>query len=110
MRNRSPWRGVVFWAAFILFAVGFGRQTTAHTQAMLRFVPFGDGLPTAGEWRGGFRVGDLNGERYPGIVHGAARKKPGPPVIFLGDGKGSWKRWNAAHFPSLPYDYGDVEV
>jgi hypothetical protein len=31
-------------------------------------------------------------------------------VIFLGDGKGSWRQWREAKFPPLPYDYGDVQV
>jgi hypothetical protein len=31
-------------------------------------------------------------------------------VIFLGDGKGSWLRWREAKFPSLAYDYGDVQA
>ena len=79
--------------------------------ASLSFVPFGAGLPTSGEWREGFRIADMNGDGHPDIVHGPPRKRPGsPPVIFLGDGKGSWALWKEARFPSLPYDYGDIEV
>jgi hypothetical protein len=52
----------------------------------------------------------MNGDGHPDIVHGPARKQPGPPVIFLGDGKGSWTSWKEARFPPLAYDYGDVEV
>jgi hypothetical protein len=77
----------------------------------LSFVNFGHGLPTAGEWRHGFDIADMNGDGHPDIVHGTPRKKPGsPPVIFLGDGKGSWRRWTEAKFPDFPYDYGDAKV
>jgi hypothetical protein len=48
---------------------------------------------------------------HPDIVFGPPRKAPGAvPVIFLGDGKGSWSRWCEAKFPPLAYDYGDVQV
>jgi hypothetical protein len=76
----------------------------------LRFVPFGEGLPTSGQWREGFRIADLNGDGHLDIVHGPSRKQPGPPVIFLGDGRGSWTCLTEALFPPLPYDYGDIEV
>ncbi len=93
-----------------LASVVFGVSMVAMQPQPLRFVPFGEGLPTSGEWREGFRIADLNGDGHPDIVHGPPRKQPGPPVIFLGDGKGSWTSWKAARFPSLPYDYGDIEV
>ena len=76
----------------------------------LRFVPFGEGLPSSGQWRDGFAIADMNGDGHPDIVHGTPRKSPGPPAIFLGDGKGSWRRWKEATFPPLPYDYGDAQV
>ena len=76
----------------------------------LSFVNFGQGLPTSGQWRNGFDVADMNGDGHPDIVHGPARKSLGPPVIFLGDGKGHWRRWTEAKFPALPYDYGDAAV
>jgi VCBS repeat protein len=74
----------------------------------LRFESFGDGLPTAGQWRNGFDLGDMNGDRHLDIVHGPARKSGGVPVIFLGDGRGHWQRWKEAAFPPEPYDYGDA--
>jgi hypothetical protein len=76
----------------------------------VRFARFDSGLPTSGQWREGFRIADMNGDGHLDIVHGPARKQPGPPVIFLGDGKGSWAQWKEARFPMLTYDYGDVEV
>jgi hypothetical protein len=93
------------------FAVSFaGQADTAVPSPVLHFVPFGQGLPTSGEWREGFRIADMNGDGHPDIIHGSQRKVESTPVIFLGDGKGSWTRWKEAHFPDLAYDYGDVEV
>ncbi|HEX3557233.1 MAG TPA: VCBS repeat-containing protein [Thermoanaerobaculia bacterium] len=76
----------------------------------LSFVNFGQGLPASGQWRNGFDIADMNGDGHLDIVHGPARKSMGPPVIFLGDGKGHWRRWSEAKFPPLPYDYGDAVV
>jgi hypothetical protein len=76
----------------------------------LRFVPFSAGLPTSGQWRNGFDLADMNEDGHLDIVHSAARKAAGPPVIFLGDGKGNWRHWSEARFPRLPYDYGDAAV
>ena len=74
----------------------------------LTFVPFGKGLPTSGQWRNGFDIADMNGDKLPDILHGPARKSLGPPVVFLNDGKGNWRRWQEAKFPRLPFDYGDA--
>jgi hypothetical protein len=77
----------------------------------LRLVPFGTGLPAAGEWRSGLAVGDMNGDGHRDVVLPTPRKSPGrPPLIFLGDGKGTWRRWAGTTFPPLAYDYGDVQV
>jgi len=76
----------------------------------LRFVPFGKGLPTSGQWRNGFDIADMNQDGHLDIVHGPARKSLSPPVIFLGDGKGSWRPWREAKYPRIPYDYGDAAV
>lgn len=74
----------------------------------LAFAPFGRGLPRAGLWRNGFDVADMNGDGFLDIVHGPARKSGTVPVIFLGDGKGSWHLWKEVTFDEAPYDYGDV--
>ena len=76
--------------------------------ASFRFQPFDDGLPRAGQWRHGFDVADMNGDGRPDLAFTSPRKSPGPPVIFLNEGKGRWSRWEDVHFPSLPYDYGAV--
>ena len=75
-----------------------------------RLVDFGSGLPRSGQWREGFGIGDVNRDGHPDIVFPPARKSPGAPVIFLGDGRGNWTRWRDARFPQLPYDYGDAQV
>jgi len=86
-------------------------RTDIKASERLRFVSFGNGLPTSGEWREAFSIADLNGDGHLDIVAPPARKSNGkPPVIFLGDGKGSWSRWSQATFPPLAYDYGDVQV
>ncbi|HXO22054.1 MAG TPA: VCBS repeat-containing protein [Thermoanaerobaculia bacterium] len=74
----------------------------------LRFVPFDKGLPKRGQWRNGFDIADMNGDGHLDIVHGPPRKEPSNPVIFLGDGKGTWRRWREARFPPVPFDYGNV--
>jgi hypothetical protein len=71
---------------------------------------FGAGLPASGQWRNGFDLGDMNGDGYLDIVHGAPRKGSPVPVIFLGDGKGHWQRWSTASFPQQRLDYGAVAV
>ena len=73
----------------------------------LRFEEFGKGLPRTGQWRNGFDLADMNGDGHLDIVHGPARKSNPVPNIFLHDGAGTWKRWNA-QFPRNPYDYGDA--
>lgn len=52
----------------------------------------------------------MNQDGIPDLVHGPARKSLARPVVFLGDGKGGFKRWAEANFPTLPYDYGSVVV
>ncbi|HYK03974.1 MAG TPA: VCBS repeat-containing protein [Thermoanaerobaculia bacterium] len=76
--------------------------------ALLSFQPFDSGLPRSGQWRNGFAVADMNGDGLPDLAFGCARKRPGPPVIFLNERNGQWRRWEEAQFPPLPFDYGAV--
>ena len=76
----------------------------------LRFLPFGKGLPTSGQWRNGFDIADMNQDGHLDIVSGPARKSLGTPAIFLGDGKGNWTRWSGLKFPRVAFDYGDAAV
>jgi hypothetical protein len=70
----------------------------------------GQGLPHRGQWRNSFVMADMNQDKILDLVHGPARKSRGRPVIYLGDGKGGFRRWTTASFPPLPYDYGVVAV
>jgi hypothetical protein len=76
----------------------------------LRFADFGKGLPSSGQWREGFVLADMNGDGHLDIVSSPPRKGLSAPVIFLGDGKGGWRRWQEAQFAPFAYDYGDIAV
>ncbi|MGH7342626.1 MAG: FG-GAP repeat domain-containing protein [Candidatus Rokuibacteriota bacterium] len=80
------------------------------TSSLLAFQPFDTGLPRAGQWRQGFALGDLNGDGHRDIVHPPPRKGGPRPVVFLGDGRGSWRPWQEARFPDIRFDYGQAAV
>lgn len=73
----------------------------------LEAVRFDEGLPWFGQWRNGFDVADMNGDGHLDIVHGPARKGDAIPTVFLGDGAGNWRAWEAT-YPPIAYDYGDA--
>ncbi len=75
----------------------------------IRFEPFDEGLPTGGQWRNGFDIGDMNEDGQLDIVHAPPRKSGDLPVILLGDGAGSWTPWSEARYQA-GYDYGDAAV
>jgi VCBS repeat protein len=93
-----------------LAAVAATYQTTIATSDRIVLKPFEEGLPKRAQWRNGFVIADVNGDGNLDIVHGPPRKGGNTPAIFLGDGKGKWRRWNEATFPPIPFDYGDVAV
>lgn len=68
------------------------------------------GLPLSGQWRDGFQLTDLNGDGHVDLIHGPTRKGNFLPNLFLGDGTGRFKYDASAHWPPLPFDYGDVAV
>lgn len=80
------------------------------TSSRFSVEPLETGLPKRGQWRDGFDVADMNGDGVLDVLHGPARKGNFLPVIFLGDGKGQFAPWKEAHFPPLPYDYGDAKA
>ena len=97
-------------AAADLAAIAAAYKAEAPESHRLDFVDFGRGLPKSGQWREGFVLADMNGDGHLDIVHAPPRKGLSPPVIFLGDGQGNWRRWREARFARFPYDYGDIAV
>ncbi len=75
----------------------------------IRFEPFDNGLPTGGQWRNGFDIGDMNEDGHLDIVHAPPRKGGNLPVILLGDGAGNWEAWRDTRYQA-GYDYGDATV
>ncbi len=80
------------------------------SSAHFRHVAIESGLPDRGQWRDGFDLADMNGDGHLDLLHGPARKGTFQPAIFLGDGRGHFEAWKEAHFPPLPYDYGDAKA
>lgn len=72
----------------------------------VRFEESSDGLPDNGSWRNSGAVADMNGDGHVDIVLPPQRAGNGIPVIFLGDGKGGWKQWDAVFSTRL--NYGSV--
>lgn len=74
------------------------------------FQESSDGLPTRGNWRNSLAVADMNEDGFRDLVvppeRGSIRAVP---LIFLGDGKGRWKRWEGVTW-ELPTNYGTVVV
>ena len=89
--------------------LGAGYKTDIGSANRLTFAPFEEGLPQSGQWRQGFEIADIDGDGNLDIVHGPARKGTNTPTVFLGDGAGRWRLWNA-QWPQAGYDYGDVAV
>ena len=93
-----------------LKAVADSYKSATTDSHLLAFTSFGKGLPSRGQWRNGFDIADMNGDGHLDIIHGPARKSMSGPAIFLGDGKGNWRRWSEAKYAPFPYDYGDAKV
>jgi len=61
----------------------------------INFKESSDGLPKHGSWRNSLAVADMNGDGFPDIIAPPERQGGNIPAIFLGDGKGHWKYWEA---------------
>jgi FG-GAP-like repeat len=70
------------------------------------FTDSSAGLPTAGSWRNGATVADMNEDGFVDLVLPPQRGPATVPVIFLGDGKGGWTRWSIK-WPRA-FQYGTV--
>lgn len=86
------------------------RKLEMATVDRLTFSRLEGDLPDRGQWRQSFDLVDIDGDGNLDIVHGPPRKTGGTPMIFLGDGRGGWRRWREARFQGRPLDYGDVAV
>lgn len=75
---------------------------------LFQFQPVDSGLPRSGQWRHSFAVADMNNDGRPDLVFTIPRKQLGPPVIYLNEGAGTWRKWEEATFPPLSFDYGSV--
>lgn len=90
-------------------AAGTHATDTLPRVDRIRFDPFEAGLPRSGQWRHGFDVADLDGDGHADLAFSPPRKAVRPrPIVFLGDGSGSWRLWTDARFPALAYDYGTI--
>ncbi|MDP9190941.1 MAG: VCBS repeat-containing protein [Acidobacteriota bacterium] len=74
----------------------------------IRFEESSAGLPTSGSFRNGAAVADMNKDGLADLVLPPQRGPAGSPQIFLGDGKGGWKRWSI-QWPRA-FNYGTVVV
>lgn len=83
---------------------------TAGTSDDLALEVLTSTLPTAGQWRNGFSVADVNGDGFLDIAHGPVRTGQGLPVFLLGDGTGNFKGWSAKFDLRHRLDYGDVTI
>jgi hypothetical protein len=86
----------------------FTELTPPSVETTVRFEESSEGLPSSGSWRHSAALADMNGDGHIDIIAPPERgTRSIRPVIFLGDGNGTWKPWEAAHWP-YPMDYGTV--
>jgi len=115
-KKGRPWRRPFFSLLLLISAAARVdadtecRGPTLDASQRFRVSPLETGLPTVGQWRDGYDLADMNADGRLDLVHGPPRKSHGRPVIFLGDGAGRFTLWSTAHFPPLPYDYGDLKA
>lgn len=82
--------------------------TPPMSDKTLVFRESSDGLPTRGNWRNSMGVADMNEDGFLDLVIPAERGSVSSvPIIYLGDGQGHWKRWEAVRF-AVPTNYGTV--
>lgn len=88
----------------------FEALTPADSGVTLRFRESSHGLPQKGSWRNSMTVADMNKDGHADLVLPSQRGGGATiPSIFLGDGNGNWKRWEAASWP-MSINYGSVDA
>lgn len=78
-----------------------------ESATVVRFQESSDGLPNSGSWRSSLAVADMNNDGNVDLIAPPERAGGTIPSIFLGDGKGGWKYWDAAIWPHA-IDYGSA--
>jgi hypothetical protein len=81
----------------------FSPLTPPSAEKTISFVDSSDGLPKSGSWRNSLAVADMNGDGKADIIAPPERQGSNSPSVFLGDGKGHWKRWDATWPKGLNY-------
>lgn len=98
--------------------LGFIRQLQGEMKVIepktsskvIRFREASEGLPTSGSWRNALAVADMNEDGFMDLVIPPLRGGASIlPVIYLGDGAGTWKAWETAKWP-MGINYGSVEA
>src|SRR5436189_1808649 len=87
----------------------FVSLTPPAGKKVVRFQEASDGLPVGGSWRSALAAADMNEDGFLDIIAPPERggRSTTLPSIFLGDGKGHWKLWEAVQWPRS-LDYGSV--
>jgi hypothetical protein len=93
-------------AYFTALREEFSPLMPPEANVTIRFKEASNGLPQQGSWRNSLDVADMNGDGFTDIITPSERAGGMAPSIFLGDGKGNWKRWDVI-WPH-PTDYGSV--
>jgi hypothetical protein len=79
------------------------------SERTIRFEESSDGLPQSGSFRNSLAIADMNEDGFLDLVLPPERGgTAGLPTIYLGDGKGHWRGWQATVPHAL--DYGSVVV
>jgi hypothetical protein len=68
-----------------------------------------EGLPSQGRWQMGMAVADMNGDGLQDLVLPPPRLGIARPWVVLQTPTG-WRPWEAAKWPDVKLDYGDVKV
>jgi hypothetical protein len=77
---------------------------------MVTLIPAMEGLGGPGLWRENMALADINGDGFIDFICPPVRGTSQKLNIFLGDGKGGWRKWDEARFPQLYLAYGSVDV
>jgi len=86
------------------------KDTLPVDAPVVTLIPAMEGLGGPGLWRQNMALADINGDGFIDFICPPVRGTTQKPNIFLGDGKGGWRKWTEARFPQLWLAYGAVDV